>query len=900
LGIGDWAQSPIPNPQSPIPNPHLKIVLYYFIIYKKLSLMKIIKYNFFHKIKMENKENNENKEESTKNEEKCMTKSNNNVCVNHVSLRDFILFREEFLKYLGEFKKEVATNFSKEQKKYDNFIDQTSSVILAQINSNNFVSKLSFVEEKNELLSYIKKIETNVINQIMINKINLTSCKKDLSDACFKYDKIISENLLISGLIGISCPFSNLKEYLLNNKEEIANNILDIKKNSIEIKEYKNRVESIYEQLKFQINNIRGTLQAYTELKIKEINEKYDNFIALVSDKLSSLNIQNSQLIVELRDKEEKMTKSSNFIEKLKEEVVENNEKSINTITKNNNKVLHQLTQAKNEFKSMKKNIVDLSMLLTKKDNDKNKKNKDKIIKNFNDMMSDLIKETFINEKKNELNYNYNNYNITNNNFANSNIPNKDNNNAIKNEKENESANVTNNSNKLNQNMKSKEIEEENKKSEKKVKDESKIKLKFSKDIEKSNNNNDNKNDEEIDFDRILKKLSSSVGRNPTLIEEKKSEENIKNLNQTEEDNKKSEEDEKTINKEEEDEEEEEKKIVKNLEKVKNIDYQIIPQKSNKKRNKSKNRSDNSSESKYGNESHTKSNKSESKNEVSKSKNEQKKNMKNIDDEKDEEKTNEEKNILKKKNKSNSKLVIMSHPVETNKTISNEKKRDNNNDINNDNHNIYYKTFSNFNSFKFEKNPKRMEKSNTLLNQNKKMNYKNHIKIIKDNNLKIFEKNKYHNSKINNLLTLDNDKRNRSIRKDELPIKKNIFSMYDYLRSSRDQSNYKINKTEKRDLNNSKTKENKNRIKSKDIEEISNKNILKKIAFIRDEQIIDKPLLCNQENFEVSRSAGDMERKLLHLEFFVKKKFDELVKEIKIFIPIHFNSYTRDYNIIFK
>ena len=25
LGIGDWAQSPIPNPQSPIPNPHLII-----------------------------------------------------------------------------------------------------------------------------------------------------------------------------------------------------------------------------------------------------------------------------------------------------------------------------------------------------------------------------------------------------------------------------------------------------------------------------------------------------------------------------------------------------------------------------------------------------------------------------------------------------------------------------------------------------------------------------------------------------------------------------------------------------------------------------------------------------------------------------------------------------------
>jgi len=30
LGIGDWAQSPIPNPQSPIPNPHWN---YYYFIY---------------------------------------------------------------------------------------------------------------------------------------------------------------------------------------------------------------------------------------------------------------------------------------------------------------------------------------------------------------------------------------------------------------------------------------------------------------------------------------------------------------------------------------------------------------------------------------------------------------------------------------------------------------------------------------------------------------------------------------------------------------------------------------------------------------------------------------------------------------------------------------------------
>jgi len=34
LGIGDWAQSPIPNPQSPIPNPHICLILKIFDIFK--------------------------------------------------------------------------------------------------------------------------------------------------------------------------------------------------------------------------------------------------------------------------------------------------------------------------------------------------------------------------------------------------------------------------------------------------------------------------------------------------------------------------------------------------------------------------------------------------------------------------------------------------------------------------------------------------------------------------------------------------------------------------------------------------------------------------------------------------------------------------------------------------
>jgi len=57
LGIGDWAQSPIPNPQSPIPNPQSpksQNILFFDIDLKKIiciNLNKIISIRKFNETK---------------------------------------------------------------------------------------------------------------------------------------------------------------------------------------------------------------------------------------------------------------------------------------------------------------------------------------------------------------------------------------------------------------------------------------------------------------------------------------------------------------------------------------------------------------------------------------------------------------------------------------------------------------------------------------------------------------------------------------------------------------------------------------------------------------------------------------------------------------------------------
>ena len=73
-----------------------------------------------------------------------------------------------------------------------------------------------------------------------------------------------------------------------------------------------------------------------------------------------------------------------------------------------------------------------------------------------------------------------------------------------------------------------------------------------------------------------------------------------------------------------------------------------------------------------------------------------------------------------------------------------------------------------------------------------------------------------------------------------------------------------------------------------------NKDQIKKMNYYKDKDIIDKPLLVNQIDFRVQNSKGTVENKILELEYFTKKKLDELVREIKNFIPIHFNAYVKE------
>ena len=111
-------------------------------------------------------------------------------------------------------------------------------------------------------------------------------------------------------------------------------------------------------------------------------------------------------------------------------------------------------------------------------------------------------------------------------------------------------------------------------------------------------------------------------------------------------------------------------------------------------------------------------------------------------------------------------------------------------------------------------------------------------------------------------------------------------------------NNY-FNNTEIRQKIKSGSKSTQSKLKgNEDIDDIYlSKDYIKSTRYVKDEEIIDKPLLLDMNVFNIEKKKGNLENRLMELEYFTKKKLDELVKEIKIFIPIHFNSYIKNYSV---
>ena len=100
--------------------------------------------------------------------------------------------------------------------------------------------------------------------------IRINNLIKDLTDSCFKYDKLFLNNLQVPGEIGDCCKWKNVKEFLIFSIKQFS--ILEdyMLKNQMNFKSHKDKLDLISGKLNNQVDNFLKTCFDYTTNKIEE------------------------------------------------------------------------------------------------------------------------------------------------------------------------------------------------------------------------------------------------------------------------------------------------------------------------------------------------------------------------------------------------------------------------------------------------------------------------------------------------------------------------------------------------------------------------------------------------------------------------------------------------------
>ena len=242
-------------------------------------------------------ENNDNLEK----EQFSLKNISEDKLLNQATLRDLILFKEDILKEVRQFASKMKTSLSE---KFNKFVEEANEKLPVSSSDRGglYMKTIKFIEEKNSILSTVSEKEANLNEKIMVNDLHITNCQKEINDAIFKYDRAILDNLLIPGLVGQGCKFSNFKDYMVDIQEQINNAVSKLDFNGENINQNKKSLEEQLNNANTKIKNLEYESKQFTFEKTLALENKLKQDMETVHKNMLELTGEYYKNNVELKN----------------------------------------------------------------------------------------------------------------------------------------------------------------------------------------------------------------------------------------------------------------------------------------------------------------------------------------------------------------------------------------------------------------------------------------------------------------------------------------------------------------------------------------------------------------------------------------------------------------------
>ena len=237
-----------------------------------------------------------------------------------------------------------------------------------------------FLQQKYQIdkIENLEKITNKSKDTLISHEIKISNTNKEISLMKTKYDKIVLDNLLISGYIGPSCQFKNLSSYLKNFMTEFSRLKYEFENNKKETKEFKVKLDGASKNI---INLIDGGVlrcNQYTDNRINDFHVLLDNKIKEMNEKIMEMRIKNIQFqtkieeeIKELKsDYEEKMIKQKDDLSQIIKNKIEY--LNMNYLSVETNPKILEIDTIKNNYTQLEKEIKEIKQFIQNVKSEKN------------------------------------------------------------------------------------------------------------------------------------------------------------------------------------------------------------------------------------------------------------------------------------------------------------------------------------------------------------------------------------------------------------------------------------------------------------------------------------------------------------------------------------------------
>ena len=188
------------------------------------------------------------------------------------------LFKEEVLSHLRELENRLSSQISSKELKLNQDYDEFTSKMNALIaNNKEMISNMVSQKVKIEKISELESFKNKVDSMLITHEVRIKNSIDEIEKIKTKYDKIVTDNLYVSGFIGNSCQFRNVSEYLSYNISEVSKLKMEREQNKKDMKDMKNKIDGTIKNMITLNDNSVKLCNKYTDNKQEVFRKIVEN-----------------------------------------------------------------------------------------------------------------------------------------------------------------------------------------------------------------------------------------------------------------------------------------------------------------------------------------------------------------------------------------------------------------------------------------------------------------------------------------------------------------------------------------------------------------------------------------------------------------------------------------------